>query len=101
MPWASRCTNGKRVPHRAHVFEGAVCDGCPLRPQCVKAILGRGRTVCLHPQEGLLQEARAFQASAAFAPYRTWRQVAEHHRARLVQLGRRQAPYWGRFNNSC
>ncbi len=47
---------GKWVPHRVFVFEGAVCDGCPLRPQCVKT--GRGRSVSLHPQEGLLQEAR-------------------------------------------
>ena len=50
---------GKRVPRRAFVFEGAVCDGCPLRPQCVKAAPGRGRSVSLHAQEGLLQEARA------------------------------------------
>ena len=36
---------GQRVPRRAFVFEGAVCDGCPLRPQCVKAAPGRGRSV--------------------------------------------------------
>ena len=65
MPWAIGHTNGKRVPRRAYVFEGAVCDGCPLRPQCVKATPGRNRTVSLYPQEGLLQEARTFQASAA------------------------------------
>ncbi len=52
---------------------------------------GRTRTrhrVSLHPREGLLQEAWAWQASAAFAPYRT-----EHRLARLVQLGLRQARY--------
>lgn len=38
-------TNGKRVPRRAYVFEAAVCDGCPLRPQCVN----RTRIVSLHP----------------------------------------------------
>ena len=80
---------GKQVPRRAFVFEGAVCDGCPLRPQCVKAVPGRRRTVSLHAQEGLLQEARALQASAAFAPYRAWRPVAEHRLARLMQLGLR------------
>ena len=48
---------GKQVPRRAFVFEGAVCDGCPLRSQCVKAAPGRGRSVSLHAQEGLLQEA--------------------------------------------
>ena len=87
---------GKRVPRRAFVFEGAVCDGCRLRPQCVKAAPGRGRRVNLHAQEGLLQEARALQASAAFAPYRAWRQAAEHRLARLMQLGLRQARYRGR-----
>ena len=87
---------GKQVPRQAFVFEGAVCDSCRLRPQCVKAQPGRGRSVSLHPQEGLLQEARAFQDSAAFAPYRALRQVAEHRLARLVQLGLRQARYRGR-----
>ncbi len=78
-----------------YVFEGTVCDGCPLRPQCVKAAPGRGRSVSLHPQEGLLQEARALQVSPAHAPYRVWRQVAEHRLARLVQLCLRQARYRG------
>ena len=46
----------------------------------------------------MLQEARAFhQDSAAFAPYRALRQVAEHRLARLVQLGLRQACYRGRL----
>ena len=62
-----------------------------------KAKPGRGRSVSLHPQEDLLQEARAFQASAAFAPYRARRQVAEHRLAHLVQLGLRQARYRGRL----
>ena len=74
-----------------------VCDGCPLRPQCVKAAPGRGRSVSLHAQEGLLQEARALQASPAFAPYRAWHQVAEHRLARLMQLGLCQARYRGRL----
>src|SRR5215207_9496030 len=50
----------------------------------------------IHPQEALLQEARAFQQSEAFAPYRKLRQVAEHRLARLMQLGARQARYFGR-----
>jgi len=59
-------------------------------------VRGRGgRTIQLHPQEALLQEARAFQASAAFRPYRALRQVAEHRLARMVQLGIRQARYRG------
>ena len=55
-----------------------------------------GRTVQLHPQEALLQEARALQQSEAFAGYRQRRVVVEHRLARLVQLGIRQARYFGR-----
>jgi hypothetical protein len=50
----------------------------------------------LHPQERLLQEARELQQSAAFKEYRQIRQTAEHRLARLVQLGIRQARYFGR-----
>jgi hypothetical protein len=55
-----------------------------------------GRTVQVHPQEALLQQARTFQKSPAFAEFRRRRQVVEHRLARLVQLGIRQARYIGR-----
>jgi hypothetical protein len=74
-------------------FAPAVCAACPLRPECVRG--KGGRTVQVHPQEALLQEARALQDSAAFGPYRARRQVAEHRIARLAQLGLRQARYRG------
>lgn len=75
-------------------FSAAVCEACPLRAQCVR---GRGgRSVQLHAQEALLQQARAFQNSDAFRPYRALRQVAEHRLARLIQLGLRQARYRGK-----
>lgn len=45
----------------------------------------------LHPREALLQEARAFQRSPAFAPYRRLRQAAEHRLAQLMQLGVHQS----------
>ena len=85
------------TPLRAFRFAAAVCAACPLRASCVRAQSGRGRLVLLHPEEALLQEARAFQRSAAFAPYRRLRQVAEHRLARLMQLGVRQARYVGRL----
>ena len=50
----------------------------------------------IHPQEALLQEARALQQSAAYDEYRARRVVAEHRLARLVQLGIRQSRYFGR-----
>lgn len=89
------------VALRAFRFAAAVCDACPLRPSCVRARPGRGRLVMLHPREALLQEARAFQRSPAFAPYRRLRQVAEHRLARLMQLGVRQARYVGRTKTLC
>jgi transposase len=87
---------GKSVPSKAFQFAPTLCAACPLRPQCVKAKAGKGRTVSLHPQEGLLQEARTFQKSEEFSPYRKSRQVVEHRLARLMQLGVRQARYFGR-----
>jgi hypothetical protein len=84
------------VPLRAFRFDAAICDGCPLRSLCVRARPGKGRLVMIHPQEALLQEARAFQRSEAFAPYRKLPEVAEHRLARLMQLGVRQARYFGR-----
>ena len=50
----------------------------------------------IHPQEALLQEARALQQSADYNQYRQRRVVAEHRLARLEQLGIRQARYFGR-----
>jgi Transposase DDE domain len=84
------------LPLRAFRFDAAICDICPLRPKCVRARPGKGRLVMLHPQEAVLQEARAFQNSSSFAPYRKLRQAAEHRLARLMQLGVRQARYVGR-----
>ena len=77
-------------------FDAAVCGACPLRSQCVAANPGTGRTVQLHPQEALLQQARALQQSEAFAEYRQRRVVVEHRLARRVQLGIRQSHYFGR-----
>jgi len=75
-------------------FAAAVCAACPLRAQCVRGV--GGRTVALHPQEQLLQAARALQASPAVADYRRRRQGVEQRIARLVQLGIRQARHVGR-----
>ena len=50
-----------------------------------------------HPQEALLQQARALQQSEAFAEYRQRRVVVELRLARLVQLGIRQSRYFGRI----
>ena len=87
---------GRTHQLKAFQFDGAVCGVCPLRTQCVAAAPGTGRTVQLHPQEALLQQARALQQSEAFGEYRRRRVVVEHRLARLVQLGIRQSRYFGR-----
>ena len=88
------------APRRYFRCAAAVCDACPLRPQCVAAQQGRGRTVTLHPQERLLQAARVFQHREAAGPYRRLRQTVEHRIARLVQLGLRQARFFGHQKTS-
>jgi transposase len=92
--WQDR--HGQHHPDQAFVFDADVCSLCPLRSTCVKAKGHKGRTIRLHPQERLLQEARALQQSPAFQEYRQVRQAAEHRLGRLVQLGIRQARYFGR-----
>ena len=94
---------GKRTDHtgrtyrlQAFQFDGAVCWVCPLRSHCIAAQGRRGRRVLIHPQETLLQQARALQWSADYDQYRKRRVVAEHRLARLVQLGIRQSRYFGR-----
>ena len=88
---------GRTYRLEAFRFDAAVCGACPLRSQCLAAKPGAGRTVRLHPQEALLQQARALQQSEAFSEYRQRRVVVEHRLARLVQLGIRQSRYFGRI----
>jgi transposase len=92
--WTDR--HGKKHQRWAFHFDADLCGACARRSECVRAEGRRGRTIRLHPQERLLQEAREFQQSAAFREYRQIRQTAEHRLARLVQLGIRQAHYFGR-----
>jgi hypothetical protein len=92
--WTDR--HGEKHQRWAFLFEAGFCSTCGRRSECVWAQGNKGRSIGLHPQERLLQEAREFQESAAFKEYRQIRQTAEHRLARLVQLGMRQARYFGR-----
>ena len=97
VPAGKRTDGAGRVYRlQAFQFDGAVCWVCPLRSQCIAAKGRKGRRVLIHPQEALLQQARALQQSADYDQYRARRMVAEHRLARLVQLGIRQARYFGR-----
>ena len=81
---------------QAFQFDGEICGACQGPPECIAAKGRKGRRVLIHPQEILLQQARALQRSADYDEYRARRIVAEHRLARLVQLGIRQAHYFGR-----
>ena len=95
---AGRRTDAAGRVHRlrAFQFDGSECITCPLRSQCISAKGRKGRWVLIHPQEALLQQARALQQSAGYDEYRARRVVVEHRLARLVHLGIRQARYFGR-----
>ena len=97
VPAGKRTDRAGRVYRlQAFQFDGAVCGVCPLRSQCIAAQGRKGRRVLIHPQEGMLQQARALQQSADYDEYRARRVVVEHRLARLVQLGIRQARYFGK-----
>ena len=66
-----------------------------MRPQSRSAKLGAVRTVRLHPQEALLHEELSLRQNPACGEYLQRRVVPEHRLARLVQLGIRQARYFG------
>lgn len=78
---------------------GSRCTGCELREQCTTAL--RGRSVSVHPQEEMLQAARAYQETAEGRAHLRERVVAEHRLARLGQLGIGQARYLGRAKTRC
>jgi hypothetical protein len=89
--------DGNRVRLQAFQFAAGVCNACPLKSACFRRKdREHGREIRLPPQEAFLQAARAWQASPEFDEYRVQRQVVEHRIARLVQLGIRQARYFGR-----
>ena len=101
VPAGKRTDGAGRVYRlQAFQFDGAVCGVCPLRSQCIAAKGRQGRRVLIHPQEALLQQARALQQSADYDEYRARRVVVEHRLARLVQLGIRQARYFGRVKTT-
>jgi hypothetical protein len=84
----------------AKVFAfGRVCSSCPLREQCTKS--AQGRTLQVHPQERLLQEARAYQQTEDGRKRLRERVVVEHALARLSHLGIGQARYFGRAKTRC
>jgi hypothetical protein len=88
-------------PNRTVTF-GAACASCPLRPRCTTAKDGRSMTI--HPHEGLLRAARAQARTEAFErayPTRSaieriiaWTATQNGHRVKLRYLGAARNNAW-------
>lgn len=64
------------------------CAACPLRSACTAS--GRGRTITIHPQEAILQKARAAQRDPGWQQrYRADRPIVERKVSHLTR------PAWG------
>lgn len=94
--------NGQKVEVNHFVWPAEVCAACPLREQCLgphkedAPPRSTGRSVSEHPEEALLAKARAQQKTEEFKDTYRGRQTVEHRLARMMQLGARQAKYFGR-----
>ncbi len=93
----TRPMSGKRT-----VTFGALCGGCPLRARCTTAKDGRSMTI--HPQEGLLRAARAQARTPEFRqayPARSmierviaWTATQNGRRIRLRYIGTVKNDAW-------
>jgi hypothetical protein len=93
-PAKVRTQRGTIFVNKAFRFSRAQCAGCALRAQCLKPSTPF-RTISVHEQEALLQQAKAFQRTEEFRTQYRKRVVVEHRIARLVRLGIRTARYVG------
>lgn len=92
--WITSRARGKKQKTKRFTFDAKTCLACPLRDKCVKG--SAGRSITLHPQEALMQQARELQRTNAFREEYSLRVVIEHRIARLVQLGIRKSRFFGR-----
>jgi transposase len=81
-------TDGATTYH----FDGR-CTGCPLRAKCTTSTSGRSLSV--HPQERLRQEAREYQSTPEGRANLRTRVIVENSLARLAHLGIGKARYNG------
>jgi hypothetical protein len=82
-------------PGRTVRFPAGRCDPCALRAQCTRTKPGTGRSVTLHPEEGLLAHLRAAQATPEGRAKLRERIAVEHTLARLGQVQGEVARYQG------
>jgi len=93
-------------PARAVTF-GALCAGCPLRERCTTA--RDGRSMSIHPHEGLLRAARAqarteefkqaYPARSSIERIIAWTATQNGRRVRLRYIGTAKNDAW--LHNRC
>lgn len=94
---AGKDASGEPIRVKAYAFPTKLCRACPRREECIgPGPRRRGRRIQLHPQEAKLQAARALERTEYFGEQYHDRVIVEHRIARMVQLGIRQARYFGR-----
>ena len=94
--WLARCqAGGVAALHDAP----AVCAACPLRAQCTTS--ATGRSVAIHPDERLLAEFRARQATPAGRAALRQRVSVEHDLAHIGRWQGDHARYRGARTNRC
>ena len=79
-------------------FPAAVCDPCDLRSRCTTS--RNGRSVAIHPQEGLLIELRARRKTSEGRRELRQRVPVEHSLARIGQVQGTRARYKGARKNT-
>jgi transposase len=79
-------------------FARETCEACPLFERCVHSRT-RGRSICTHYHEKLLQAARSRQQTDEFKETYVLRAAIERQIAGLVRHGLREARYVGKTKN--
>jgi hypothetical protein len=102
---AARCPAGKRSIRRdavrgddpgwTYVFSRSDCSPCPLRAQCTKSPT-RARHLQITEKTETLWRLRKQQRTKRFRKRYRKRVVVEHRLGRMIQLGARQAKYFGK-----
>ena len=96
--WVNYRLSEDRPPVRVKrfVFDTQTCRACPRHAECVSGKRRYGRSITLHPDEAILQQARALEKTEYFRDTYRERVVVEHRIGRLVGLGMRQSRFMGR-----
>lgn len=90
----------KGTKNHRFVFSRHDCSACPLRSKCTSAKV-RSRLVTVTERYEDLRRLRKLQRTTKFKRRYRRRTKVEHRIGRLVQLGIRQARYFGRSKVTC